>query len=96
MKPVADDNGLSSFLKMLKNQADTASRDRDMEKDILGTAADADCHSSMILSHWDKLTNIINTVEIPVDLDGKSLDLAVVVAVARYVTAIKKRSIYLL
>ena len=96
MKPVADDNRSSSFLKMLQNQANTASGDRDMEKDLLDIAVDPDYHSSMILSHWDKLTNIINTVDTPVDLDGMSLDLAIVVAVARYVTAIKKRSIYLL
>lgn len=69
LKSVADDNGSSFFLKKLQNQEDIVSRNRDMEKDILGTTA---------------------------DLDSKSLDLAILIAVTWSVTAIKKSLIRLL
>lgn len=92
MESVSDNEGLNPVLNMLQNQADHASKNPDILKDISVTATDPDYHSSMALSHWDKLTKIINTVGAAVDLDGKSLDLATVVAVARYVTDIDENA----
>lgn len=84
MESVPKNNELHSFLTMLQNRTDDASRIRNMQMDIPVTATGPDGHSSMILSHWDKLTKLIHTIGTAVDLDGKSLDLATVVAIARY------------
>lgn len=77
---------------MPQNQADHVSQNRDKQEDIWVTATYPGYHSSMILSHWDKLTSIIDTTGTAIDLNGKSLDLATVVAVARYVSDFEKNA----
>ncbi|MCJ1469511.1 hypothetical protein MMC07_008144 [Pseudocyphellaria aurata] len=84
INPVPENDDLKSLLDVPPNQADPAPKNRVMQEDISVTATDLDYHSSMVLSHWDKLISILDTLDIPADLDGKTLDLATVVAVARY------------
>lgn len=84
INPVPENGDLKSFLDTPPDQANSVPKNRDMQEDISTTPTDQDYHSSMILSHWDKLTSKINTIDSQVDLDGKTLDLATVVAVARY------------
>lgn len=90
MEAIPKNKELRSFSNMPQNSADPISKDQDMQKDMSVTRTGSDYHSSMILSHWDKLTSLISTIDTAIDLDGKSLDLAIVIAIARYVINIEK------
>lgn len=46
-------------------------------------AVKADCHSSMVLAGWQRFIELIGLNAGEVALDGNSLDLETVVAVAR-------------
>lgn len=46
-------------------------------------------HSSLVLSEWDKLLSLLGTQPDIVSIDGKTLELSEVVAVARYVIQVK-------
>lgn len=89
MEAIPENEELKPFVNMLQNNTDPVSKDRDMQKDISILRAGSDYHSSMVLSHWDKLTSIIDTIDTAIDLDGKSLDLATVIAIARHVIDIE-------
>ena len=47
------------------------------------TAPDAEDHGHTILEHWDKLVDLIGDSGREFAIDGESLNLAVVIAVAR-------------
>ena len=42
-------------------------------------------HSNLILCQWDKLVSIISAADKVITVDGASLDIASIVAIARYV-----------
>ncbi|MCJ1476316.1 hypothetical protein MMC13_004982 [Lambiella insularis] len=61
----------------------------DLQRDPWSMATEPDFHSPMVLAHWDKLVGIITSDRQEFAIDGETLDVATIVAVARYGASVR-------